>query len=429
MADIQDMPGRKTQHFPSEDARPLSNGILIIKSFCFFFQKEALSFLEKRNKKLLPIYRRLVEGQGVCDCFDMMIRSALLLCAMLAATAATAQPLVQTGPLTFAPLVKRVVPAVVNIAVRMDVAGPDTPARVPPDIKGTPFEKSFRDRQHARREQIVGAGSGFIVDPSGIIVTNNHVVGRADRIVVSLVDGTELPARLIGADELTDIAVIKVDAGRKLPSVVWGDSRQVQVGDWILAAGNPFGLGGSVTAGIVSARGREIGAGPFDDFFQLDAPINPGNSGGPTFNMAGEVVALNTALVSPTGASVGIGFAIPSEIVTQIVNELLAHGRVDRGWLGVEVDTSGKHHAGALIAAVDKGGPAAHSGLHVGDLVTAFNGEHVGSSKELIRDVSGINPGGVAHLRVKRQNQTLDMGVTVGRRPPEPATDETDAPQ
>jgi serine protease Do len=203
----------------------------------------------------------------------------------------------------------------------------------------------------------------------------------------------------------------------------------VQVGDWILAAGNPFGLGGSVTAGIVSARGREIGAGPFDDFFQLDAPINPGNSGGPTFNMAGEVVALNTALVSPTGASVGIGFAIPSEIVTQIVNELLAHGRVDRGWLGVEVDTSGKHHAGALIAAVDKGGPAAHSGLHVGDLVTAFNGEHVGSSKELIRDVSGINPGGVAHLRVKRQNQTLDMGVTVGRRPPEPATDETDAPQ
>jgi serine protease Do len=361
----------------------------------------------------------------------MKTRLLLTLCALLplfGAPALHAQPLVQTGPLTFAPLVKRVVPAVVNIAVRMDVASPDT-SRVPPDVKGTPLEKSFRDRQRARREQIVGAGSGFIVDPSGIIVTNNHVVGRADRIVVSLVDGTELPARLLGADALTDIAVIKVDAGRKLPSVVWGDSRQVQVGDWILAAGNPFGLGGSVTAGIVSARGREIGAGPFDDFFQLDAPINPGNSGGPTFNMAGEVVALNTALVSPTGASVGIGFAIPSEIVTQIVNELLTHGRVDRGWLGVEVDTSGKRHAGALIAVVEKGGPAARSGLHVGDLVTAFNGERVGSSKELIRDVSAINPGGVAHLRVRRQNQVIDMGVTVGRRPPEPAADEPDAPQ
>jgi len=351
----------------------------------------------------------------------------LLLAAAPVGAPLSAQPLVQSGPLTFAPLVRRVVPAVVNIAVRIDTT--DNAARVPADVRGTPMEKSFRDRLQAHREEIVGAGSGFIVDPSGIIVTNNHVVGNADRIVVSLVDGTELPAHLLGTDELTDIAVIKVDAGRKLPAVVWGDSRQVQVGDWILAAGNPFGLGGSVTAGIVSARGREIGAGPFDDFFQLDAPINPGNSGGPTFNMAGEVVALNTALVSPTGASVGIGFAIPSEIVTQIVSELLLHGRVDRGWLGVQVDTSGKRHAGALIAYVDRGGPAARSGMRAGDLVTTFNGERVGSSKELIRDVSGINPGGVAHLRLKRQNQNLDVAVTVGRRPPEPAAPADDSPQ
>jgi serine protease Do len=354
----------------------------------------------------------------------MLIRRlphALLLASLLSAPA-LAQPLVPPGTLTFAPLVRRVLPAVVNIAVRMDVA--DHSAPMPPDLRGTPLEKSFRDKQRKNREQIAGAGSGFIVDPNGLIVTNNHVVGSANRIVVSLADGTELPARLLGADELTDIAVIRVDAGRKLPAVVWGDSREVQVGDWILAAGNPFGLGGSVTFGIVSARGRELGTGPFDDFFQLDAPINPGNSGGPSFNMAGEVIALNTALVSPTGASVGIGFAIPSEIVTQVVTELLAHGRVDRGWLGVQVDTSSKRHPGALIASVDRGGPGAHSGLRPGDLVTLFNGEHVGSSRELIRDVSAVNPGGVARLRIKRQTQILDIPVTVGRRPPEPTSAE-----
>ena len=347
---------------------------------------------------------------------------AVLLCA--AAPGARAQGLTQMAPLSFAPLVKRVVPAVVNIAVRMDVAEKDSLARLPPDLRGTPFEKTFREKLKLHHEQVVGAGSGFIIDPSGIIVTNNHVVGNAARIVVSLGDGSELPARVLGTDELTDIAVIKVDAGRRLPAVTWGDSRQVQVGDWILAAGNPFGLGGSVTAGIVSARGREIGAGPFDDFFQLDAPINPGNSGGPSFNMAGEVIALNTALVSPTGASVGIGFAIPSEIVTQVVTELLAHGRVDRGWLGVDVDTTSRKHAGALIALVTRGGPAAHAGLKTGDLVVGFNGEHVGDSKELIRDVSSVNPGGVARLRIRRQAQNIDIQVTVGRRPPEPAAEQ-----
>jgi serine protease Do len=202
--------------------------------------------------------------------------------------------------------------------------------------------------------------------------------------------------------------------------VTWGDSRQVQVGDWILAAGNPFGLGGSVTAGIVSARGRELGTGPFDDFFQLDAPINPGNSGGPTFNMSGEVVAVNSALVSPTGASVGIGFAIPSEIAIPVVAELMAHGHMDRGWLGVEVDTTARRRAGALVATVDRGGPAARS-LRPGDVVTQFNGERIASSRELVRDVSAVNPGGVAHLRVKRQSQVFDVSITVGRRPPEPA--------
>ncbi len=170
-----------------------------------------------------------------------------------------------------------------------------------------------------------------------MIVTNNHVVGHADSIIVSLSNGTELPAHVIGTDELTDIAVIKVDGAPTLPAVTWGDSRTVEVGDWILAAGNPFGLGSSVSAGIVSARGRDIGAGPFDDFLQIDAPINPGNSGGPTFNLDGQVIAVNTAIVSPTGGSVGIGFAIPSEIARRIVAELLEKGHIDRGWLGVAV--------------------------------------------------------------------------------------------
>jgi len=198
------------------------------------------------------------------------------------------------APFSFASLVKRVVPAVVNITVTEAQAPADASAVMPPELRGTPFEKQFRDRFRGRREQVLGAGSGFIVDPSGLIVTNNHVVGKADKIIVALSDGTELQARLIGSDDLTDIAVIRVSSPTPLPYVVWGDSNAAEVGDWILAAGNPFGVGTSITAGIISARGRDIGAGPFDDFLQIDAPINPGNSGGPTFNMEGQVVAVNT---------------------------------------------------------------------------------------------------------------------------------------
>ncbi len=355
----------------------------------------------------------------------------LLLCLGVAGfgrAAASAQPLVQSGPLTFAPLVKRVVPAVVNIAVHMNVTETAAAAAMPPELKGTPFEKTFRDKLKNRREQMIGAGSGFVLDPTGIIVTNNHVVGNAEKILVSFTDGEELPAHIIGTDELTDIAVIKVDADHPLAAVSWGDSHSVQVGDWIMAAGNPFGLGGSVTAGIVSARGRDIGAGPFDDFFQLDAPINPGNSGGPTFNMSGQVIALNTAIVSPTGGSVGIGFAIPSDIASRVVVELLSKGHVDRGWLGVVVDDTEHHHVGASIAEVTRGGPAAKGGLHAGDLVTSINGEKVATTHELVRAVSAVNPGSVAHLHVHRGNDNIDLAIVVGKRPPD-ATDPPDPDQ
>ena len=325
-------------------------------------------------------------------------------------------PLVKSGPLSFAPLVRRIVPAVVNIAVTEDVPG-NEPASVPPALRGTPFEKQFRDRMRARREQMLGAGSGFIIDPSGVIVTNNHVVGHADNITVSLADGTELPAHVLGADELTDIAVIKVDTKAKLPFVTWGDSRAIEVGDWVLAAGNPFGLGSSVTAGIVSARGRDIGAGPFDDFLQLDAPINPGNSGGPSFNMSGQVVALNTAIVSPTGGSVGIGFGIPSEIVAPIVDQLRLKGHIDRGWLGVSVRDGRGPGRGVLIASIDRDGPASAAGLRPEDQILSVDGDDVDSARGLIRAVARAAPGSSIRLALVRHGHHVMVPVLVGHRP------------
>lgn len=327
-----------------------------------------------------------------------------------------------SGPFSFAPLVRRVSPAVVNITVT-EGSGPSA-AAMPPELRGTPFEKQFRERFRNRREQIQGAGSGFIIDATGLIVTNNHVVGRADKIIVALADGTELPAKLIGTDDLTDIAVIRITAPVALPFVSWGDSNAVEVGDWILAAGNPFGLGSSVTAGIVSARGRDLSTGPFDDFLQIDAPINPGNSGGPTFNMAGEVVAVNTAIVSPTGGSVGIGFAVPSEIARAIVRELLERGRIDRGWLGVSVQDLARGVAGkgVIIAGVERAGPGARAGLRATDVVLAVNGDRVDTPRSLIRAVAATAPGGSIRLSVRRAGQTIELPVTVGRRPPDPAS-------
>ena len=230
----------------------------------------------------------------------------------------------RAAPESLAPLVKKVLPAVVNIAITETVSGGDMLSELPPELRDTPLGREFRRRFGNRREQVAGAGSGFIIDPSGIIVTNNHVVDHADKIVVSLTDGRQLPATVLGRDELTDIAVIKVHTNDPLPSVPWGDSRKTEVGDWIMAAGNPFGLGGSVSVGIISAEGRDLGSGPFDNFLQLDAPINPGNSGGPVFNMDGAVIGVSSVIVSPTGASVGIGFAIPSDAVSRTVAQLLS---------------------------------------------------------------------------------------------------------
>ncbi len=362
--------------------------------------------------------------------------SALIASTVAGCALPAKSPLAMAGmaPLSFAPLVKRITPAVVNISVTEGQAVAE-PVAVPPELRGTPFEKQFRNRSRGRREQIQGAGSGFIIDGSGLIVTNNHVVGHADKIIVALADGTELVAQLIGTDDLTDLALIRVTSSTPLPFVTWGDSRGVEIGDWILAAGNPFGLGSSVTAGIVSARGRDIGTGPLDDFLQIDAPINPGNSGGPTFNMAGEVVAVNTAIVSPTGGSVGIGFAVPSEIAQKIVADLRDKGRIDRGWLGVSVEEVSDHLAGpqnprlqnqgaggVRIVSIDRAGPAARAGLRTGDVVEAVNGDRVDTTRGLIRAVAATAPGGSVRLTLRRSGQTLDLPVVVGRRPADTAS-------
>ncbi|MBX6375747.1 MAG: trypsin-like peptidase domain-containing protein, partial [Acetobacteraceae bacterium] len=334
----------------------------------------------------------------------------------------------------FAALAQRVVPAVVSISIVGEAAEP-----VPPALRGTPYERLFR----GRRRLVRGLGSGFIIDPSGVIVTNNHVVGEATSVVVQLSDGTQLPARVLGTDELTDLAVVRVDAGRPLPYVAWGDSQALAIGQWVLAAGNPFGLGGSVTSGIVSALGREIGAGPFDDFIQTDAAINPGNSGGPLFNMAGQVVGISTAIYSPTGAYAGIGFATPSHLARGVVEQLRTGRPVERGWLGISARDvmpaepaqagglfggwrGGQSAAGAArgggveVVEVLPGSPAERAGLRPGDMVVSLEGERVTSGRDLIRRVAALPPGQTVRLEVDRDGRTRQIEVRIGRRPTTP---------
>lgn len=350
---------------------------------------------------------------------DPIARILPLVLALILSACAAAPPAAARGaPDSFAPLVRRVLPAVVNIAVVEAAGSRDPLADLPPELRDTPLGRELRKRFSQRRESMSGAGSGFVIDPSGLIVTNNHVVGRASRIMVQLGDGRQLPARVVGHDELTDLAVLRVDGVTDLPYVTWGDSRRVEAGDWILAAGNPFGLGGSVTAGIVSARGRDLGAGPFDNFLQLDAPINPGNSGGPIFNMDGQVVGVSAIIISPTGASVGIGFAIPSETASRVVGQLVTRGSISRGWLGVAVE---EREGFVRITGVDRSGPAARAGLRPGDALLAVNGERIDSGRGLVRAIAAVAPGDRALVTVRRQGRDFELDITVGRRPTEGA--------
>jgi serine protease Do len=267
-------------------------------------------------------------------------------------------------------------------------------------------------------------GSGFVIDEAGLIVTNNHVVARGGALSVTLSDGTELPARLVGRDEKTDLAVIRVDAGRPLKPVRWGDSDAARVGESVFAVGSPFGLGNTVTAGIISARGREIGAGPYDDFLQVDASINSGNSGGPLFDGAGRVLGVNTAIFSPSGGNVGIGFAIPARLAQSVVGQLVEKGSVSRGRIGVGLqmltpDVAGalglEEAKGALIASVDPGGPAATAGLRSGDVVVAVDRRSIEDARDFARAIAEAPIGSRPALSVRRAGQRLALGVTIAR--------------
>jgi serine protease Do len=295
-----------------------------------------------------------------------------------------------------------------------------------PDDPMYRFFKRFGDAAPQRR-MTQSQGSGFIISADGYVVTNNHVVERATDVEVALDDGRTLPAKVIGTDKRTDLALLKINDGNKLPFVEWS-SAQPRVGDWVIAVGNPFGLGGSVTAGIVSARGRDIGAGPYDDFLQIDAPVNRGNSGGPAFDARGNVIGVNTAIYSPSGGSVGIGFAIPSEVAKDVVAALKDKGSVARGWIGVKIqpvtpeiaDSLGlKSAKGALIAQPQKGAPAEAAGLKAGDVIVAVNGEKIETPRELARRIAALGPNKSVDLVYLRNGSEKSAKLTLGKLPEE----------
>jgi serine protease Do len=277
-------------------------------------------------------------------------------------------------------------------------------------------------------------GSGFIVDPSGYVVTDDHVVENADKIVITLQDGGQYPARVIGRDAMTDLALVKIDTERPLPNVRWGDSDTARVGDWVLAIGNPFGLDNTVSSGIISARGRDIHAGPYDDFLQIDAAINRGNSGGPTFDLNGNVIGINTAIYSPNGGSVGIGFAIPANLARPVIEQLKANGRVARGWLGVQIQQVTPEIAesfglpkpeGALVAGVSADGPAARAGLAQGDIILSVNGREISRMRELPLVVAQSAIGETAAVKVWRRNAEVTLRPVIGEMPESAETLET----
>ncbi|ABS62566.1 protease Do [Parvibaculum lavamentivorans DS-1] len=336
---------------------------------------------------------------------------------------------------SFADLVEKVNPAVVSIRVDEEVAARSSGVPDLPFPPGSPFEKFFRDMQPQQgpdgappRRHATALGSGFLISADGFVVTNNHVVGDGKDITVVRSDGSEMKAKLIGRDPKTDLALVKVESKEPLPYVVFGNSDNVRVGDWVLAVGNPFGLGGTVTTGIVSARGREIGAGPYDDFIQIDASINKGNSGGPTFDVRGNVVGVNTAIFSPTGGSVGIGFAIPSSIAQNVIAQLKEDGKVTRGWLGVTIQQVDEDVAstlaldkprGALVAQVAEDSPAKKAGIQTGDVILNVDGKEMEDVRAVSRTVADLQPDTRSQIVLWRDGKRKNISAQIGTFPEE----------
>ena len=374
---------------------------------------------------------------------------------LLLASAPSRADAPETTPFSevFAQLAAKLVGVVVNVST--------TQANAPPNPKGgpeaqlpapgAPLDEFFRDFFGEKGApggpnppplRVASLGSGFIIDPSGIIVTNNHVIANAEQITVTLSDDTTLQAEVIGRDLVTDLALLKVESKVPLPAATWGDSTKARVGDWVLAIGNPFGLGGTVTSGIISATARDIHSGPYDDFLQTDASINRGNSGGPMFNLAGEVIGINTAIFSPSGGSIGIGFAIPSAFARPIIDQLKATGKVERGWIGAHIQPVTDEIAeavgldksrGAMIGAIDPASPAAQAKLQPGDVILAFDGKPIDRSRQLPRLVADTMPDALVKLSVWRDGKEQEVELKVAalnpnRPPPPPAEPEKPKP-
>ncbi|MEZ5686049.1 MAG: DegQ family serine endoprotease [Paracoccaceae bacterium] len=353
-----------------------------------------------------------------------------LLALMLALSPVAAPPaLARAAPDSFADLAKQVSPSVVNITTSTTVAAPTSPGPMFPE--GSPFEDLFRDfgfpngpngnRAQPRRSNALG--SGFVISEDGFIVTNNHVIEGADEIEIEFYSGQKLKAKLIGTDPKTDIALLKVESDKPLAFVKFGNSDQMRVGDWVMAVGNPLGQGFSVSAGIVSARNREL-SGTYDDYIQTDAAINRGNSGGPLFNMNGEVVGVNTAILSPNGGSIGIGFSMAANVVSKVVGQLQQFGETRRGWLGVKIQDVTPEMAealglsaaeGALVSDVPEG-PAREAGIEAGDIITSFDGGDVKTTKDLVRRVADAPVGEAVRVTVLRDGKSQTLMVTLGRR-------------
>ena len=372
-------------------------------------------------------FRGALTGAG----FSILALSAVLAPAGLQqARAQQAMPTVQLP--SIADLSDRLLPAVVEITIESKSASASPALPSLPDLPDNSPFKDFFDEFLKRQQQgdngqprtMTSMGSGFVVDGAGLIVTNNHVVEGADSIEVHFQDDTVLKAELVGRDPKTDLAVIRVKPSKPLPTVSFGDSDQLRIGEWVVAIGNPFGLGGSVSLGIVSARNRDINAGPYDDYIQTDAAINKGNSGGPLFNLNGEVMGINTAIFSPTGGSVGIGFSVPANTAKGVVDQLVKYGETRRGWLGVKIQSVTQdiaesmgldHPRGALIADVTKTGPAEKAGIEAGDVVIEFNGHQVTQMRDLPRIVAETEIGKQVPVKLLRQGKEVMVMAEVGR--------------